>query len=88
MEQIRIVAAAMRVGDLTISMRPPARHHDLIKWIAEHFGSEIIHPDDQGFLDSNGDFRERRQAKVIARDAGQLLPDADRDGLLYSEDVW
>lgn len=88
MEQIRIVAAAVRVHGLLISKKRPARHSDIINEVAENFSTELIHPDDQGFLDSNGDFRERRQAKVIALDADQLLPDANRDGLLYSEDVW
>lgn len=42
----------------------------------------------QGFLTSDGQFVDRRQARVIANDAKQLLP---RDGgkpELYSEDVW
>lgn len=40
------------------------------------------------YLNQDGQFVDRRQARVIANDAKQLLP---RDGgkpELYSEDVW
>ena len=72
-----IVAAALQIEGMTISMPKPARHGDIIA----RFGAD----GDQGFLTSAGTFAHRRLAHRIAFKAGQV---ATMDGELFSEDLW
>ncbi len=89
MKRLHIISAALKVGGLIISMPAPARHGDLLKPLYEHLECQfVVQPNEQGFLDSQGVFREREQAKHIARDAGQLLPIASPSKDLFSEDLW
>lgn len=80
-----IVAAAVRYHGLTISLPPPARHHDLIGTLWHQTG-HVLTAEEQGFLTSAGHFADRKSAAMIAIASGQVqsLPHAD----LFSEDLW
>lgn len=82
-----IVAAACQVGEVTISMPAPARHHDILRAMDAmgiQPGSEC-----QGFLDHRGVFLGRKTAKIKAADFGQVeMADIDRQPMLFSEDLW
>lgn len=88
-EQLRVVAAAVKVHGLTFSMPPPARHHDVLGRMHD-FGI----PDGpswitgQGFLLSNGRWANREDAWLVAVAAGQLTARARSGPDLFSEDVW
>lgn len=87
---VRIVAAAVKFGDLVISLPAPDRHHHIIHAAARLRGKPGS-GDAQGFLTSEGRFVDRKAAWAIAEAAGQLLeraPTDKRGGTLYSEDVW
>ena len=84
----RIVAAAIKSGDMTFSIAAPARHGDIIRSL---HGLGLKHQchGDQGFLTSGGKFVTRWQAMRIATLAEQLKPRTSAYGdELYSEDVW
>lgn len=85
----RIKAAAIksRCGEIVYTLPPPNRHHNIIKYMAEH-GEPVPITGEQGFITEDGKFVRRRRAKMIARLAGQLLERADDSPLLFSEDVW
>lgn len=88
-DQERIVAAAIQLAGVTISLPRPARHAQVL-WCAmdmdlDHFAAC------QGFLTSEGRFVNRIQAKHIAHIAGQeqMRPDSERHATqLFSEDLW
>ena len=82
-----ITAAAVRVGKMTISAPPPARHGDLIKAFSEVNRKIKIAPSDQGFITSAGRFVGRGEAYEIAVREGQTR-NAGPSGTLYSEDLW
>lgn len=84
----RIVAAAIKDEHGIINTMPaPARHHDLIRAMAERGDKKPI-GGEQGFITSTGRFAWRKPAKRIAREAGQLLDRASDSDQLFSEDVW
>ena len=67
----RIVAAAIQVEGVTISLPIPARHGQVINAAeAMHLPQHMIAPSCQGFLTSEGRFVNRVQAKQIAHIAG------------------
>lgn len=85
-----IVAAALRINDVTLSMPAPARHGDLFAALVG-LGIKLSEcgPVDQGFLDHRGLYLSRFTAKIVAYQFGQV----SRESLeampeLYSEDVW
>lgn len=94
---LTIVAAAVKVRlkdpngkpvELVVSALPPARHHTIMHPLTLA-GLPIIGPDDQGFLDSEGRFCDRRQAHSIAGDSGQIAAlDSVFGERLFSEDLW
>ena len=82
-----IVAAACRIGDLTISMPAPARHHDIL-WAMNSAGMDP-HVADQGFLDHRGIFMTRKTAMIQAGNHQQISEEEfDPDGELFSEHLW
>lgn len=91
---LSIVAAALRVGDLVLSLPRPARHHHIFH-SADTAGLSRCHFN-QGFLTSDGRFVEREEARRIAEAANQLIACQGADGVpfvrqhpeLFSEDVW
>jgi len=62
----------------------PARHHDVIAMMKK--GG--VKPKEQGFLDDEGRFLNRQEARKVAEEAGQLLDRAIQSPDLFSEDVW
>lgn len=88
-----IVAAAVQVFGVTMSLPVPKRHHHILQALSIKGGLDMIlhgHPDAQGFVTSSGRFVGRREAAAIAIAAGQVTPEAlaPRNGVLFSEDVW
>lgn len=88
----RIIAAAVRVRGVTMSMPPPARHYHIVNSLCDTLGipdsTRYAAPDDQGFITDRARFVGREEAKTIALQAGQLTPSASihmRE--LYSEDL-
>lgn len=89
----RIVSAAIRVGDLVLSVMRPGRHHDILALLStgKPAGMQM-----QGFLTSDGRFVGRREAREIADAAGQIMESEFVDGIprkrshpeLFSEDLW
>lgn len=86
-KDLRVVAAAVLRGDITYSMPPPARHHDIVQAMARE-GLAQRGTDEQGFLLNNGHFCMRKAARIVAEDAGQLIRTPEHRDLLFSEDVW
>lgn len=70
-----------------VSLPKPFRHHHLVHYL---YGTPDETPDlkAQGFLDSDGNYLNRKQALVIAKAANQYQPTAGPLPELYSEDVW
>jgi hypothetical protein len=70
----KIVSAALKVGREVISLPPPARHADVIRYaLVGTPSSEVYGPESvEGFLTSTGRFVDRVEAGKIARDAGQV----------------
>lgn len=88
----RIVAAAIQIEGMTISLPQPARHgHVHMACDAAHIPREVYLGGTQGFLTSTGRFVNRVMAKHIAHRAGQqqMRPEKERSHRdLYSEDLW
>lgn len=84
----RIVAAAVVQGRVTVSMPAPARHSDIINYLARVGVTRKVRQHEQGFLTSTGRFVHRIEAKQIAVAAEQLLQRASHHDQLFSEDVW
>ena len=53
-------------------------------WNARVF-QPLGEPVEHGFIDDSGCWRNRREAMIIARDAGQIISDEEE---LYAEDLW
>ena len=87
----RIIAAAISIEGMTLSLPLPARHGQVLHAaINMHLADHMIHAATQGFLTSTGRFVNRVQAKQIAHLAGQpqMRPESERTKDLYSEDLW
>lgn len=87
----RIIAAALKLGNLIISAPPPARHHTLINGLGLATGiPRLTKMDDQGFLTNTGRFVDRIEAKKIALETGQCTEESCvvKGEDLYSEDLW
>ena len=88
----KITHAAIQYDGKTYSLPAPNRHHHVIRMIAKENGVGIRGPDTQGFLDSDGEFLNRRDGMKLAISNGQLNRDADpkhyQGDDLYSEDLW
>ena len=84
-----ITHVAIIYKGITYSLPSPNRHHNVIWKIAEETKEESIGSNEQGFLDSAGNFLNRKEALVNARFNNQLL--ADRPiwhDELFSENLW
>lgn len=87
----RIVAAAIQIEGVTLSLPLPARHGQVLhSALNMHMPDGMVAMACQGFLTSTGRFVNRVQAKQIAHMAGQpqLRPESERTKDLYSEDLW
>jgi hypothetical protein len=83
-----IVAAAIKYDGQVSSLPPPARHHHLILHIAKTTGVDYVGQNEQGFIDSEGQFVDRRSALAIAQQAGQIKAGTPVLSELYSENLW
>lgn len=95
--KVFIVTAAVRLGDLILSLPRPARHHNIIQMPMFHALRARVDravPTEQGFLTSRGKFADRKEACAIALANGQLavgLGHRKKSGpedTLFSEDLW
>lgn len=88
----RIIAAAIQIEGITLSLPKPARHGQvLMAAIALHMPEYQNDRGCQGFLTSEGRFVNRTQAMQIAHMAKQpqLRPETQRHAYeLFSEDLW
>lgn len=94
-----IVAAAIKINDLILTMPKPARHPDILRQIGRLYAPEDRPPrsfeqEMQGFITDKGIFLNRRDAYLHAMQCGQGTPcrrrlphDYDGDEL-FSEDLW
>ena len=86
-----IERAAIRFRGHVYSLPPPNRHHHVMRHIRETTGAAYVYSpgDDEGFLDSLGNYLTREQALAVALRCGQVKVPADvRCGELFSEDLW
>lgn len=87
----RIIGVALYHEGMTFSMSPPNRHADIIRYLATRgMDIDVTCGAQQGFLTSTGVFVNRTEAKIIAREAKQLLHPTVRANSkeLFSEDMW
>lgn len=83
----RIVAAAILQDGVVYSVSRPGRHHNVIRMMYES-GNPQEEGHVQGFVTNEGIFVDRKDAYIIARDAGQILDKTFPSDTLFSEDVW
>lgn len=85
--ELFIVAVALRVNGLTVSLPPPNRHNDVFKLLneTEPALTRFVRAEDEGFITSEGKYVTREQAMKIAVAALQVPADKYK---LYSEDLW
>lgn len=85
----KIVAAAIRYGDLCISMPAPNRHHHILRGFFALTNSTVTTLADQGFLTSTGRFVDRVEGRAIALREGQIKDvEILHSRHLFSEDLW
>jgi len=88
-----ILCAAIKIGDLVLSVPRPGRHHTIIHaWFALTYQQMGKRDDEeQGFLTTKGRFVGRKEAWIIAAEAGQVTRPAGGDGPdtgITSESMW
>ena len=85
---VTIVASAVKTDKKVWSLLAPNRHHHVLRLIADSNESRNFETEVEGFLDSNGKFLTRKEAMIIALEAGQVLNHDNLKEELFSEDVW
>ena len=86
-----IVAAAIQIEGVTISLPQPARHGEILFSCDSFIKNEVsrLYNATQGFLTSTGRFVNRIQARQIAFLAGQNPGNSGGTSPeLFSEDLW
>jgi hypothetical protein len=84
-----ITHVAIRHRGTLYALPAPNRHHHVRDLIVEQTGEGIDGNDEQGFLDDQNRFLDRRQALRHALACDQIKPGTQiRAGQLFSEDVW
>lgn len=63
------------------------RHSDIIALHKMIFLEALPADHEQGFMDSKGDFVDREEAFIIAKEAGQMIAN-HHPKLLFSEDLY
>ena len=87
----RVACAAIRMKDGTVITG--ARHYspDMRRLMRRIYGGDDYwkHADEQGFVDNRGEYLNREQAFILARESGQC-PHLPGDGVacLFSEDLY
>lgn len=84
---IPIAAAILTDDGVVHSMPPPKRHHHILHAMNGNDGPLIVARGEQGFLMSDGTFRDRRMAAVWALESGRIQR-LQHPPNLYSEDLW
>lgn len=79
-----ITTAAVRAGELIVTIERPGRHGDCINFL-HRYGLDYM---DQGFLTTHGRFVDRIEGGKIAVAAGQGAPRPQCNGNIFSEDIW
>lgn len=91
-EARRIVCAAIRAanGDLILGIRHYSQDmHYQISNRPDGHRFENRHDDDQGFVNTWGEYLTRKQAYIVAQRNNQIIrPEACTDGVLYSEGLY
>lgn len=86
-EGLTVVAAGILGRDDKVwTLPPPARHHHIIKFMAES-GEPIPINGEQGFVLNDGRFVMRKAGARVAIAAGQIKA-LKWPPNLYSEDIW
>lgn len=86
----QIIDAALLTKDgRVISLPRPARHHNIIRYMASNgYSPTDIAQCEQGFTTNTRPFVGRVLAMQIAREYNQLLDADNKASFLTSEDVW
>lgn len=88
-ERERIVAAAIKVGEIVCMVEPPGRHHNAFYAMSRAGFDQRIGPEQQGFITSMGRFVDRVVGLMIAVRADQIKDQKEGNpNELYSEDMW
>jgi len=80
--------AVITPDDKVWFMPRPYRHFDLVKKIRNESGYKSGFIKEQGFTTNLRRFVDRYEARVVARNAGQLLLTVHPGKFLWSEDIW
>jgi len=88
-----ITHVAIRVDGVVWSLPKPFRHHNIIRLVCDLTGTKFVDCSesrgDQGFLDANGVYLDRKAALARALALKQVKDEDDiRAGMLFSEDLW
>lgn len=70
-----------------ITLPRPARHHNII-WYMNSIGYDVPIIGEQGFINEEGKFLKRKEAKIEAIKCNQILKGRGTTLQLYSEDLW
>lgn len=89
-KRVLITHVAIRCNGKVYSLPKPNRHHHVIWMIAKEIDNRVdASGDDQGFLDENGVYYDRRSALILALKNNQVKDMKDiRAGRLFSENLW
>lgn len=86
---ITIEKVAIKYKGKVYSLPKPNRHHNVIKLIYDETGKPIDGTDIQGFIDSENNFLNRKDALIVAKKTNQILDlNNIRANELFSEDLW
>jgi len=83
-----ISAAAIKAGDLVISVPQPGRHHHVLHEMDRLGLDAIVHGKLQGFITSSGRFVDREEGCRLAEAAGQIRHKTGPADVLFSECMW
>lgn len=86
-KNLEITGVAIFYNETLYTLPKPNRHHDVIRMIGGIYGNHI-----EGFVDSDGNFLNRRAAMKRAIATGQFKrptnPKLYQGEDLFSEDLW
>ena len=83
-----IIAVALRYRNNIWALPAPKRHYHIAKMLGEELKLHVALKGEQGFIDSNEGFVDRKRAASIAIDAGQTERLKYSFDDLFSEDIW
>jgi hypothetical protein len=87
---MKILGVAIKQNDLIICQPAPARHHDCIEYAIEVLGLKPPMSSlflNQGFYLENGQYLDRNEALVVAKEENQIIHNVGLE-FLTSEDLW